>query len=126
VLVLFDKYDYTTLRSASVVFIDNVRAGTFLAHSVFKGMNTIIVPLLFNYVDRSWAMGVENIFFALNPNIIYPIFGCIFLEVLAVHVLLLFYVMRHTPLMFLSTYVCLPRMLILLVLHEHLIERRRR
>jgi hypothetical protein len=29
VLVFFDKYDYTTLRSASVVFIDNVRAGTF-------------------------------------------------------------------------------------------------
>jgi hypothetical protein len=29
VLVFFDWYDYTTLRSASVVFIDNVHAGTF-------------------------------------------------------------------------------------------------
>jgi hypothetical protein len=29
VLVFFDWYDYTTLRSASVVFIDNVSAGTF-------------------------------------------------------------------------------------------------
>jgi hypothetical protein len=25
-------------------------------------MNTIVVPLLFNYVDRSWAMGVEKFF----------------------------------------------------------------
>jgi hypothetical protein len=61
VLVFFDKYDYTTLRSASVVFIDNVRAGTFpRAHSVFKGMNIVAIPLLFNYVDRSWAMGVQK------------------------------------------------------------------
>jgi hypothetical protein len=30
VLVFFDWYDYTTLWSASVVFIVNVRAGTFL------------------------------------------------------------------------------------------------
>jgi hypothetical protein len=29
VLVFFEWYDYTTLRSASVVFIDNIRAGTF-------------------------------------------------------------------------------------------------
>jgi hypothetical protein len=28
-LVFFDKYDYTTLRSASVFFIDNFHAGTF-------------------------------------------------------------------------------------------------
>jgi hypothetical protein len=26
---LHQQYDYTTLRSATVVFIDNVRAGTF-------------------------------------------------------------------------------------------------
>jgi hypothetical protein len=31
--------------------------GNVPAHSVFKGMNTAVVPLLFNYVDRSWAMG---------------------------------------------------------------------
>jgi hypothetical protein len=32
-------------------------------------MNTIAIPLLFNYVDRSWAMGVEKFLFsALNPN----------------------------------------------------------
>jgi hypothetical protein len=33
-------------------------------------MNTIVVPLLFNYVDRSWAMGVDNFFCfsASNPK----------------------------------------------------------
>jgi hypothetical protein len=36
--------------------------GNVLAHSVFKGMNTVAVPLPFNYVDRSWAMGVEKFF----------------------------------------------------------------
>jgi hypothetical protein len=28
VLVFFDWYDYTTLRSGSIVFIENVRVGT--------------------------------------------------------------------------------------------------
>jgi hypothetical protein len=38
-------------------------------HSVFKGMNVVAIPLLFNYVDRSWAMSVENFLFsASNPN----------------------------------------------------------
>jgi hypothetical protein len=28
-----------------------------------------MLPLVYNYVDRSWAMGVGNfLFFALNPN----------------------------------------------------------
>jgi hypothetical protein len=36
--------------------------GNVSAHSVFKGMNTVAIPLLFNYVDRSWAMGVEKFF----------------------------------------------------------------
>jgi hypothetical protein len=31
-------------------------------HSIFKGMNTVAISLLFNYVDRSCAMGVENFF----------------------------------------------------------------
>jgi hypothetical protein len=34
------------------------------------GMNITAILLLFNYVDRSWAMGVEIFFcfFASNPN----------------------------------------------------------
>jgi hypothetical protein len=39
-LVFIDMFDYTTLRSASVVFIDNIRAGMSFPLSVFKGMNT--------------------------------------------------------------------------------------
>jgi hypothetical protein len=33
-------------------------------------MNIVVVPLLFNYIDRSWAMGVEIfvLFSASNPN----------------------------------------------------------
>jgi hypothetical protein len=36
--------------------------GNVPVHSVFKAMNTVAVLLLFNYVDISWAMGVENFF----------------------------------------------------------------
>jgi hypothetical protein len=43
--------------------------GNVPAHSVFKGMNIVVVPLLFNYVDRSWAMGVENFLFSANANL---------------------------------------------------------
>jgi hypothetical protein len=50
VLVFIDLFDYMTLRSASVVFFNNVRMGMFLALSVFKGMNTIAAPLPYNYV----------------------------------------------------------------------------
>jgi hypothetical protein len=33
-------------------------------------MNTVAIPLLFNYVDKSWAMDVENFFLfsCSNPN----------------------------------------------------------
>jgi hypothetical protein len=44
-LVFIDLFDYTILRSASVVFLDNVRAGTSFPLSVFKVMNTIATPL---------------------------------------------------------------------------------
>jgi hypothetical protein len=60
VLVFFDWYDYTTLRSASVVFIDNVRARTFPHTSSSRLWIMSLLSLLFNYVDRSWAMGVEK------------------------------------------------------------------
>jgi hypothetical protein len=43
--VFIDLFDYMTLRSASVVFTDNVHAGTFIPLPVFKGMNTIAPPL---------------------------------------------------------------------------------
>jgi hypothetical protein len=50
-LVFIDLFDYTALRSASVVFIDNVCAGTSFPLSVFKDMNTVAAPLPFNYVE---------------------------------------------------------------------------
>jgi hypothetical protein len=31
-----------------------------------QGLNTIAITLLFNYVDRSWAMGVENFLFSAS------------------------------------------------------------
>jgi hypothetical protein len=43
-------FDYMTLRSASVVFIDNDCAGTYFLLSVFKGMNSIIALLPYNYI----------------------------------------------------------------------------
>jgi hypothetical protein len=47
--------------------------GNVPAHSVFKGIDFVAISLLFNYVDRSWAMGVENFFLfsASNPNLPY-------------------------------------------------------
>jgi hypothetical protein len=43
--------------------------GNVPAHSVFKGMNTVAIPLLFNYVDRSWALGLGIFLFSnSNPN----------------------------------------------------------
>jgi hypothetical protein len=56
VLVFFDWYDYTTLRSTSVVFNDNVRAGTLPHTWSSKVWIPPLLLLLFNYVDRSWAM----------------------------------------------------------------------
>jgi hypothetical protein len=50
-LVFVDPFDYTTLRSVSVVFIDNVRAGTFPVLSVFKGVNTTTASLPCNYIE---------------------------------------------------------------------------
>jgi hypothetical protein len=50
-LVFIDPFDYMTLRSASVVSIDNVCAGSSFALSVFKGMNTIANPLPYNYIE---------------------------------------------------------------------------
>jgi hypothetical protein len=51
-LVFIVLFDYMTLRSASVVFFDNIRAGTFLVLSVFKGMNTVATLLPYNYVEE--------------------------------------------------------------------------
>jgi hypothetical protein len=48
-LGFIESFDYTTLRLASVVSIDNVVQNVF-SLSVFKGMNTIATPLLYNYV----------------------------------------------------------------------------
>jgi hypothetical protein len=50
-LVFIDLFDYMTLRSALVGFIDNVCAGTYFPLSVFKGMNTIATPLPYNYIE---------------------------------------------------------------------------
>jgi hypothetical protein len=36
--------------------------GNVPTHSVFKGMITVTILLLFNYVDRSWATSVEKFF----------------------------------------------------------------
>jgi hypothetical protein len=55
-------YDYTTLRPTSVVFIDNVRTGTFPHTQSSRVWIMSLFPLLFNYVDKSWAMGVEKNF----------------------------------------------------------------
>jgi hypothetical protein len=43
--VFIDLFDYTTLRSVSVVFTGNVHAGTLFPLPVFMGMN-IVAPLL--------------------------------------------------------------------------------
>jgi hypothetical protein len=43
--VFVELFDYMTLRSASIVFIDIVHAGTTFPLSVFKGMNTVATPL---------------------------------------------------------------------------------
>jgi hypothetical protein len=40
-----EMFIYMTMRSASHVFTDNVRVGTFIPLPVFKGMNTT-TPLL--------------------------------------------------------------------------------
>jgi hypothetical protein len=50
-LVFIDLFDYTTLRSTSVVSIKNARAGTSFPLSVFKGMNTIATLLPYNYIE---------------------------------------------------------------------------
>jgi hypothetical protein len=43
--------------------------GNIPAHLVFKGMKPLAIPLLFNYIDRSWAMGVGIFLFSpSNPN----------------------------------------------------------
>jgi hypothetical protein len=57
VLVFFDWYDYTTLRSVLVFFIDNVCAGTFSCTRSSRVWILPLLPLLFNYVDRSWVKG---------------------------------------------------------------------
>jgi hypothetical protein len=43
--VFIDFFDYMTLRSASVVFTENIRAGTLFPLSIFKGMNIVAPPL---------------------------------------------------------------------------------
>jgi hypothetical protein len=50
-LAFIDLFDYMTLRSASVVSIDNVHAGTSFSLSVFSGMNTATTLLPYNYVE---------------------------------------------------------------------------
>jgi hypothetical protein len=50
-LVFIDMFDYTTMRSASVVSIDNVHAGSSFLFLVFKGMNTVAAPLPYNYIE---------------------------------------------------------------------------
>jgi hypothetical protein len=43
--------------------------GNVPAHSVFKGIHTVAVLLLFNYIDRSWAKGWRKFFvFCIGPN----------------------------------------------------------
>jgi hypothetical protein len=51
VLVFIDLFDYMTLRSALVGFIDNVCAGTYFPLSIFKGMNIVAAPLPYNYIE---------------------------------------------------------------------------
>jgi hypothetical protein len=51
VLVFIDLFDYTTMRSALVVSIDNVCAGTTFTLSVFKGMNTTVTPLSYICIE---------------------------------------------------------------------------
>jgi hypothetical protein len=50
-LVFIDLLDYTTLRSALVVSVDNVHAGTSFLLLVFKGMNTVAARLPYNYIE---------------------------------------------------------------------------
>jgi hypothetical protein len=54
-LVFIDLFDYTILRSASIVFIDIVRAETTFPLSVFKGMN--IIAALLPYICIELIMG---------------------------------------------------------------------
>jgi hypothetical protein len=51
--VFVELFDYTTLRSASIVFTGIVRVGTFPL-SFFKGMNTIATPL--PYICIGWIL----------------------------------------------------------------------
>jgi hypothetical protein len=44
-LVFVEPFDYKTLRSASVVFTNNVHAGTTFPLPVFKGMNNVAALL---------------------------------------------------------------------------------
>jgi hypothetical protein len=48
--IFVELFDYTTLRSASVVFIDNVHAGMTFLLSVFNGMNTVATLLPYIYI----------------------------------------------------------------------------
>jgi hypothetical protein len=50
-LVFIDPFDYTALRSTSVVSIDNVRAGTSFPLLIFKGMNIVTAPFPYNYIE---------------------------------------------------------------------------
>jgi hypothetical protein len=50
-LVFIDLFCYMTLRSASVVSIDNVRAGMCFPLSVFKGMNTVDAPFPYSNLE---------------------------------------------------------------------------
>jgi hypothetical protein len=43
--VFVEPFDYTTLRSASAIFTDNVHAGTTFPLPVFKGMNNVAALL---------------------------------------------------------------------------------
>jgi hypothetical protein len=54
-LVFIDLFDYTTLRSAPIVFIDIVHAETTFPLSVFKGMN--ITAALLPYICIELIMG---------------------------------------------------------------------
>jgi hypothetical protein len=50
-LVFIDLFNYTTMRSVSVVSVDNVRVETSLPLSFFKGMNTTTAPFPYNYIE---------------------------------------------------------------------------
>jgi hypothetical protein len=62
-------YNYTTLRSASVVFIDNVRAGMFPCTRSSKVWTPLLLCCLSTtYIDHGKKIVGKNLFSTANPN----------------------------------------------------------